>query len=209
MLSKRKITGLIKKGISRAPLMLHGTSIESLLKLFDDEHLPTGRPFGATRNYLYFSITKYSGFKGTRFDGIIPIYTKQRALHHAGIYAKNSAMTQYIMNALVSAGISSSHVYKVYLNFEEGFELSVRKEELEKAEELGEWWGKTRAEARKRKGVILEMSKSILELKLLQDPDKDGLRIFCPNGLNIKYFSGIKLRGKEEKRIFENYLAGR
>jgi hypothetical protein len=208
MLSKKKISELVNHGISRTPLALHGTSIEGLLKLFDAETLPTGRPFGATRNYLYFSITKY-GFNGTRFDGAAPIYTKWQALHHAGIYATNSAKTQYIVNALVSAGISSSHIYKVYLNFEEGFECRAPKEELEKAEKLGDWWGKTRSEARKRHGVILEASESILELKLLKDPDKDGLRIFCPNGLDVKYFSGIKLRGKEEKKIFENYLASR
>ncbi|MCX6775187.1 MAG: hypothetical protein NTY99_03830 [DPANN group archaeon] len=208
MLSKKKIAELVNHGISRKPLALHGTSIEGLLKLFDDETLPTGRHFGATRNYLYFSITNY-GFRGTKFDGAAPMYTKRQALYHAGIYATNSAKTQYIMNALVSAGISSSHVYKVYLNFEEGFEFRAPKEELEKAEKLGDWWGKTRSEARKRYGVILEASESILELKLLKDPDKDGLRIFCPNGLDVKYFSGVKLLGKQEKQILEDYLAGR
>ncbi len=204
MLPKERIAKLLDNGLSKKPLMLHGTSLESLLVLFNTGTLPPGRARPGTKNFLYFAnveknlASKYSYMKG---------FSNSDALMTAEGYANTIAEQFYINSELISAGIDQEWVEKIRRNFLDGYRFRVPKEEKEKAKSFGDaWWDKVCAEAQKCKGVILEADECILERKLSPDPDDDGIRVFCPEGLHAKYFKGVRLLGSKEKEIVRKYL---
>jgi hypothetical protein len=187
--------------------MLHGTGLASLLQLNETGVLPVGRlPEKATENYLYFAPVREK-FVKTKFYNDLKGCTYNWALRTAKGYAQIHAQDEYITKELISAGISSKYADYLMFEFIYGFYNStVPKQEWQKALKLGKsWWSRVHRTADKiNGGVIIEANESILELKLSIDPNGDGLRVFCPNGLDIKYIQGIKLLGSEEERIFNN-----
>ena len=204
---RKKIQNLISRRISNNPLMLHGTGLASLLQLNETGVLPVGRlPEKATENYLYFAPVREK-FVKTKFYNDLKGCTYNWALRTAKGYAQIHAQDEYISKELISAGISPEYADLLTFEFVYGFYNStVPKQEWQKALKLGKsWWSRVHRTADKiNGGVIIEANESILELKLSIDPNGDGLRVFCPNGLDIKYIQGIKLLGSEEERIFNN-----
>jgi hypothetical protein len=207
-MQKERIQKLIDKGISSNPLMLHGTGLASLLKLNETGILPTGRlPEKATKNYLYFAPVREK-FAETKFYDQLEGCTHNWALCTAREYARMHAQDEYITKELISAGINPKYADQLTLKFVYGSNYAVPKREKQRALKLGNsWWSKVNCTAAKiNGGVIIEASESLLELELSMDPDGDGLRVFCPNGLDIAYIQGIKLLGLEEERIFNNTI---
>jgi hypothetical protein len=205
---RKKIKELINKGISDKPLMLHGTGLASLLKLNETGILPVGRlPENKTQDYIYFAPLQ-ERFVRTKFYNELKGCTHNWALRTAKEYSQIHAHDEYISKQLKSAGINPKYVDSLMFNFAYGFNFAVPIKERLKALKLGKsWWSKTYSVANNIKsGIIIEANESILELKLSIDPDGDGLRVFCPDGLDIKYIQGIKLLGLEEERIFGNII---
>ncbi len=201
---RKKLKELINKGISDKPLMLHGTGLASLLKLNETGILPTGRlPEKATKNYLHFAPVQKK-FAETKFYNELRGCAHNWALCTAREYARMHAQDEYITKELISAGINPKYADQLTFEFVYGINSMVPKQERQRALKLGDhWWSKTYSIANKiNNGIIIEANESILELKLSIDPDGDGLRVFCPNGLYIKYIQGIKLLEPEGKRIF-------
>jgi hypothetical protein len=205
---RKKIQKLISGRISNNPLMLHGTGLASLLKLTETGILPVGNfPEKSTKNYLYFAPVR-ERFVKTKFYDELKGCTYNWAFRIAKAYAKIHAQDEYIAKELISAGISPEYANHLMYEFVYGFNLTVPKQEKQRALKLGDsWWSKVNCTAEKiNGGVIIEAHESILELKLSIDPDGEGLRVFCPNGLDIKYIQGIKLLGYEEERIFNGKI---
>ncbi len=205
---RKKLKELIDKGLSNNPLMLHGTGLASLLKLSETGVLLINRlPEKATENYLYFAPVQEK-FAKTKFYDELEDCTQNWALRTAKAYAHIHAQEEYVTKELMSAGINPAYANNLMLEFVYGFNFAIPEQERWKALNLGKsWWSKTHSTAHNIKGgVIIEADKSILELKLSIDPDGDGLRVFCPNGLDMKYIQGIKLLSSAEERIFGNII---
>ncbi|MCX6775214.1 MAG: hypothetical protein NTY99_03980 [DPANN group archaeon] len=136
MLPKERVAKLLDNGLSRKPLMLHGTSLESLLVLFNTGTLPPGRDTrSATKSYLYFSNVQ-KNFAGKKYSGLRGVDNSE-ALEVAKSYAQINAEQRYINGALISEGIDSKWAYKAVLNFLIGGEYWLPKGERKKVKSLG------------------------------------------------------------------------
>jgi len=208
MLSKDKIISLLNHSVSeKTAVMLHGTSIETAFKFFDTGILPTGMPVKGTRNFLYFAPIG-TKLQGTKFYERFKNYTFEYALKEAKFYARFYAEELYIMNTLIAESVEPKYAFKIYLIWQDGYNLRIPKNLEQKVDSLD--WDKIRAEARKRFGAVIEIGDSILDLKLGLQPDSArDLRAWCPNGLSVSYINGIKLVGKKDKELLEDYLSKR
>lgn len=212
MLSAVNIVELLTKGLSKeTAVMLHGTSIETAFILFETGTLPTGRPYKSLRNHLFFAPIGEK-LRGHKYYRRYRKWTFEDALDEAKGYAKMHGTHQCISNALMTEGVDARYVDKIVLAWEEGFSTKgIPREGVRKAEALEEdWWDKTRAEAYKRKGVVIAANEAILNLKFSIEPEAIGdLRVHCPTGLNASYIYGVKPIGQREKKLLEDYLSKR
>jgi hypothetical protein len=115
MLPKERIAKLLDNGLSKKPLMLHGTSLESLLVLFNTGTLPPGRNFSsATKCYLYFSNVQ-KNFAGKRYSGLRGVDNSE-ALEVVKSYAQLNAEQRYVTGMLISKGIDPKWADKAARN---------------------------------------------------------------------------------------------
>jgi hypothetical protein len=205
----------LKNGVSEDPLMLHGTSIETIFELADTSRLPSGiaevhegRVLEDTRGHLYFTPVT-SKFKGRKYDELGWI-DKDRCIEKTKDYAERVGRTGYLASKFKC---QTEEFYTIlnswsceFLSWKEiqtelrkrGFELSLRQ------------IGAIDSNARKRKGVIVEPKKSILELphKVAED-DYSAISAECPNGLDKRYVKGIELLGPTEVKLIQRFLDGK
>lgn len=203
-LSKNRISKLLENGISKKPLMLHGTSVETVIELFENGVLPTGTYLAETPDHLYF-VPVQDRLKGTKFYDEFEGFTVPFAKKSAKGYAKVNAERWYVFNEIKKAVSNPEYAEVITFDWIYGFyPVIIPEEEKQKALRLG--FEKIISEAEKRKGVILEMNDDILELVIELDPEDEGLKLDCPNGLDAKYVKGIELLGNEERDIVKKYM---
>jgi len=202
----------LSNGISENPLMLHGTSIESVFELTNTGKLPSGTinisessVYEADEGRLFFAPV-FSRFEGEKYKGLFEMDRKKCA-EEAKTYAGYSAFTNFLASVL---GCKTAETYTLleYLGFgsvgwrelEKGLRKDGIKVSLSRMKSLYRL-------ARKRKGVIIEPAESILELPHEVD-EEDGcaIAVECPQGLDKKYISGIELLGPIEKRLMKRFL---
>jgi len=193
-LSKERAVGMIGR-ISERPALLHGTSVEAVLKMFETGVLPSGRECHNLHGYLFFvpigCFRKYGDFS--------------QALEEVKSYAEDNAEEVYIVEQLKAAGISEEHAAHMMCNWIYGERFRVPKVERKKAERMYDDGLLERAA--RRKGVVLEVSTEVLELDADDDPDDEGLRLRCPGGLPAEYVRKIEPQGLEENELLAAYLA--
>jgi hypothetical protein len=205
----------LSNGISENPLMLHGTGIESVFELANSGKLPTGvinideeSVYEADEGRLFFAPVS-SRFKGEKYKELFEI-GKSKCIRDARSYASYAAFTNFLASEL---GCKTAETYTLLGYLECGsigwkeLERGLRKDgirvSIERMKSLY-------AQARKRKGVIVEPTEAILELpNEVDEDDVCAIAVECPEGLDKKYIHGIELLGRVEKGLMRRFLDGK
>jgi hypothetical protein len=192
-LSKEIASGMIGS-ITERPALLHGTSVEAVLKMFETGVLPSGRACHDLNGYLFFVPI-----------GCLPAYwIFSQALEEVKSYAEGNAEEVYIVEQLKAAGIHELHAEQMMCNWIYGERFHVPEAERKKAERIYD--GGLCEQAKKRKGVVLEVSTDVLDLDVEDDPNDEGLRLRCPGGLPAEYVRKIEPQGAAEAELLSVYL---
>jgi len=205
----------LDKGISEDPLMLHGTSIEAVFELTINGKLPAGvisidesSVYEHDEGRLFFAPVS-SKFKGEKYKRLFKM-NKDECIRDARCYAEQAAFTNFLASEL---GCKTAETYTLLGYLEcgsigwEELKRGLKKDGIEiSLKQMKSLYNK----ARKRKGVIIEPTESILELPHGVDED-DNCAIFveCPEGLDKKYIHGIELLGTVENRLMDKFLNGK
>lgn len=192
---KERIAQLLKNGISKKLLMLHGTSVESVIELFENGILPSGTDLAESTYTLYF-VPVQEKLKGTIFYDEFDGFTVSFAKTSVKAYAKINAERWYVYNRIRKVVSNPLYAGKIAHEWLYGLRDDIPEEERQKALRLD--WKEIMSKAEKRKGAILEINDDILKLDLELDPEDEGLKMHCPNGLDVKYIKGIELLGSED-----------
>jgi hypothetical protein len=194
----------LDRGLSEKPLMLHGTSIESVLETAKTGVMPTGM--------LWDGDCKNSETVGRLHFSKSSIGLKA-AIRESEYYAKKSGFSNYIY---ASIGAATPYLQGFMQYWESKEETCMKSRQLYKKlrEDTGSdiSWGRFIAlekNARKRRGVIIEPNPSILELPHYPVSEYSDVVIKCPFGLDKKYIIGVKLLGEVEKSLTERFLDGK
>jgi hypothetical protein len=214
------IERLLDRGISQDPFMLHGSSIESILELAKTGKLPSGRTYYLEDEDryvkelgLYFTPVT-SKFKNEVFSEEVD---KNECVRSSKSYARGIAFTNYLASRLNCQTPEAFSViahdwkldWKKNKNWKEvneklrkhGIDMSIR-------QMIG-----FHSHAIKRRGVIIEPNESIKELKPYYAPGaffiEQEMFVECPDGLDMKYISGIEMLGPVEERLMKRFLAGK
>ncbi len=203
--SLKIMNSLIKKSLNKEETALvHGTSIESVLKLLEKNKLQREQ-FSKFRinetydDYLFFIPnpeklrkhgidTKFEDLESWEEDIIetSKLYAEQVAFKHY-LDSKFSDLSEEIcMVELMD--YSTLELEKYHLNlYEGGVSEKIAREQL--------------LIASSRKGVLLGHDENILELMIEEGKDvpEEEVCIYLPNGLDIKYISEIVPLGNYEK----------
>jgi hypothetical protein len=192
-LSKETAAGMIGS-ITERPALLHGTSVEAALKMFETGVLPSGRACHDLNGYLFF----------IPVDCLPAYWIFSQALEEVRLYAESNAEEVYIVEQLKAAGLSERHAEHMMCNWIYGERFCVPEAERKKAERIYD--GGLCEQAKKRKGVVLEVSTDVLGLDIGEDPEQEGLRLRCPGGLPAEYVRKIEPQSAEEAETLTAYL---
>ena len=205
--SKSVVEDILQNGISENPLMLRGVAVENIIYMFENGVMPPSTTEDESKNHLYFWPIR-KNFK--RFERIYREFERcgvKFAIEESKSYAKLSAADEYMMKVLIDElHMPPEHARKLYNHFDAGFRYDGPKKYEKQALKLD--WNNIYKSAKKRKGVLLEPKRKILDDFIPKLPDglDDGIRIYCPKGLDIKYVHGVKPLGKIEEVILNSYL---
>ena len=187
----------------------HGTSLEAMDFLIEHGHLPGGGyDKGSTTDipdgekYLYFFPKKSEFSKHELADSFLE---DEEILEETKGYSQGIAGSHYLLKKL-GLNIDDQDLEfkarcltgRIPIDAEEEYQhfigLGINEKVLDKTIE----------EAKKRRGVILVLSKKVLESHVISNGDEEGgdLRILIPEGLTLEFLSGIEPVGQEEYRYF-------
>ncbi|MFH0829802.1 MAG: hypothetical protein V1887_01405 [Candidatus Aenigmatarchaeota archaeon] len=203
-LSKERIAGMIGP-ISKRPALLRGTAVESVLTLFETGKLfPDRRCDRNTRDYLYFVPVSRELPVSLRDDGW---RSRSDAIESAELYAADNGEERHIMECIMKAGIPKSKAEMIKCEWL--CDISHRIPAYARKIANGLDYKDIYKRAEKYNGVIIEVGKGVLGMKLEIDPEGEGVRLRCPSGLPAKYVKRIEPQGRKEKEILKTYLAGK
>jgi len=187
--------------------LLHGTAVEAALMMFETGALPAGRKRCScakelrTRFYLMPVTEELPAEYRDRFPG----FDRAETLFETKSYAESNAEDRYTIAQLVAAGLPERKATMICCEWAYGTRHRIPGKERARAESID--YGELRAGADKRKGVLVEIDKTILGLNIEKDPDGDGLFLHFPRGLPAKYVRRIEPQGPEERQTLDDYLA--
>lgn len=213
------IERLLGRGVSKDPFMLHGSSIESIFELAKTGKLPSGRTYYLEdeNRYvkepgLYFTPVT-SKFKDEVFSEEVD---KDECIRSSKSYARGTAFTNYLTSRLNCQTPKAFSV--IAFDWRLDWKKNNQRELNEKLRKHGidasirQMIG-FHSHAIKRRGVIVEPNESIKELKPYYAPGaffiEQEMFVECPDGLDMKYISGIEMLGSVEERLMRRFLNGR
>ncbi|MDP3882518.1 MAG: hypothetical protein Q8Q48_00475 [Candidatus Staskawiczbacteria bacterium] len=183
----------------------HGTSLEAIEFMIENGHLPGGKfkHIDSGENWLYFSPKEpmRDDYKGKGVD----------QLEDAKGYAEDIAQSHFLLKQLgldienknleikarylATNDPNDPHNPDAEYNFFIG--LGIDKKLLDSSIK----------KARKRKGIVLGLSKKGLSDQTILPGDGGGedMRVYVPNGLSIDFLSGLEPLGDEEWDYFEKF----
>jgi len=200
--------------ISENPLMILGGSIESVFELANNGRLPPciaddpGSSISLyTEGRLYFSPIS-SNFRGGKYAELSKV-TKKKAFKHVRFYAGMNAFHNYVASRL---GCINRETYNIIKDLEDAHKGALSDiQELFKKEGFNltlNQLATLKRDARKRKGVIIEPDRRILELPhCVPIDDSEAIAVECLHGLDKGYIKGIELLGPVEERSMKRFLA--
>ena len=215
----KKFEEWLDNGISDDPIMLHGTSVDAILKLIKNGKLLLGdlgdleglKDFKDricfTPVYKWGDLPEFDKWGNLPEFDLAPKLNK--ALQDSSNYARNATIRHCIMNQF---GVSRELYEKKNLDliYGELYDLNdtkalgdadlkefcknfeIKKPLLEVRRVLDEYL--------KRKGVIVEPKMEILQLPY-EMHGGDYITVYCPNGLDSKYIKGILPLSDIDRRI--------
>ena len=209
--------------------MLHGTSVESAVRLFEEHVLPPGHPDfvknrgklwynDTTKDRLYFSPIR-SQLRGTNvYSRLLSTRTRENAIDDARFYARSNTVEQYMRNlAGLHKRLAQRHedwmtALGKYSSIEIGKSWTPQNIEM-LVKDFGLSYTVNEAigilnTALKRKGVIVEANRGILGLKhgtVLRKGD-DLVWVYVPKGLPIDYIDAVHPLSRVDARIIEKYF---
>jgi hypothetical protein len=202
-----EIRRLLSNGVSKDPLMIHGTGEQAIFHLALTGKLPTG--VLDTDNYSDFR--KDCLYFTPNADRLRDKYKLEsnaaQCLEISKGYANSTAPEAYMCEKL---GCQKSSTFKLVRNLSDG---SIGWEEFQEGlmnDGIGASLRKIRSlyeMSRKMRGVIVEASEKILD-EPIEVIDEDILAVKCIKGLDIECISGIELLGPVEAKHMERFLKG-
>jgi len=214
MLHCEDVRKLTDSGISQGLLMLHGSNIEAVIELAKTGKLPSGR------TYFIEEENKYIKDPGLHFTPVTSKFSeyfsenidREGCIRSSESYARGSAFINYLAHRL---GCQTPEAFSVI-----AFDWSTEWKKNKNWRSVNEKLRKNNIDislmqmrafyshAIKRKGVVIEPNESILELRHYPSGVlfEDAMFVECPDGLDIRYISGIKLLGSVEERIMRRFL---
>jgi len=199
--------------VLESPFMIHGGSIEAVFELAKSDRLPSGityeDDFDGNDGRLFFFPVDPSKFESEKYDGL-SVMGRGICFKATKHYAEMTAFTDYLANQL---GCQTAALYNILndwgLEFIEPKEVQVKLRKHNLKLPLRNL-ASLESHARRRKGVLIEVDESILELPHgIDECDNNSLYVKCPNGLDKRYIKRIELLGPVEKKLMERYLQGK
>jgi hypothetical protein len=209
----------LSNGISGVPLMLHGGSIETVFETVNNCKMPPG-VIDIGKGYfddradgrLFFTpVTSRLGEKygELKREGLSEV-NRRECVKITKNYAESNAFHNCVASKL---NCKKAEVYSIIRDWrDEDLDFKEIQEALKK-NGLNLTLQQIIAidhYAKKRKGVIIEPKKSILNLPIHVSDDDDGaVYVECYEGLDSIHINGIELMGPVEKRLMKRFLEGR
>lgn len=205
-----RLVELFESGMNAKDIIgYHGTSLESIEFLAKSGHLPGGlfSHAGQEGKYLYF-FPKKSEF--LHHPSASEFREEKSLVSEAADYAESIAGSHCLLKRL-GLDIGDRELDPMARNLVSNIpadvwnptterdhflnNLGIKKTDLDEALD----------DARKRKGVVLALNKTILTSHTLSggDPTEGDLRILIPEGLSLDYISGLEPIGQVEWEYFE------
>ncbi len=205
-LPKEQIRRLIGPVYEDAAL-LHGTAVEAALNLFETGMLPAGRKRCSCAKELRarFYLMPVTEELPVEYRNRFPGFDRAETLEETKSYAESNAEDRYVIAQLMSAGMPERMATMTCCEWVYGTRHRIPGRERTRAESID--YGELQASASKRKGVLVEVDKTILGMNIERDPDGDGMFLRFPRGLPAKYVRRIEPQGPEERKILDDYLA--
>lgn len=215
MARNRDLVSLIKDDLDRdETALLHGTSVEAALSLLRNGSLRPEAPFSdcpdiySPKDHLFF-VPYPPGLKGHElYDRYKHLKWGDDVAEQAISYARLNAHSHYIVS---NVGFWPEYLLEYDLTnpylggYQEGaknFESELNKRGFPSGSAV-----KILKKASERKGVVLGLSKDILELPI--EPDKDdpeqAIQLYAPDGLDGKYINAIIPLGKVDRQELEKF----
>ncbi len=181
----------------------HGMSLETLQFLIEQGHIP-----GYSREEVSSLVEPGDLFFVAipecfpEFDKLIQTNRYESPDKHAAGYANDLGKSHYILKQL-GLPLNNTEIMVAVIQAEddqESFDLLVQKSG-KKIDEIK----KIFRDARKRKGIVVALSKSLFtsDKHIRYGDDEADLRIQLPNGLTLKDIVGIDPQGQEELKFLE------
>jgi hypothetical protein len=206
---------LIGRGISDDPLMLHGTSVESIFELANTGRLPTGvlevsdeETYDYLKGRLFFAPIS-SNFKGERYREL-SVVSREHCFRDAMFYARLKGAVNHLASEL---NCQTAETYTLLVHMHTGsidwkdLQRGLKKDGIEASlKRIKSIYSKSE----KRRGVIIEPDASILELpNEVAADDDEAIAVECPSGLDMKYVSGIEPLGPDERSMINKFIEGK
>jgi hypothetical protein len=204
---------LINKEVSQDPFLLHGTSVETIFELGITGRIPPGKTYYLEdeNRYLHDSGLYFSPVT-SKFEnmGYIESIDREGCIDRAKRYARSCGFNHYLahrLNCQIPETLSTIFNWKLRNNDWNILKVELEKQgiELSTRQMIG-----LHSHAIRRKGVIVEPNKSILELHHdIPGFDDESMFVTCEDGLDMGYIERIVPLGSIEERLISKFLEGR
>ncbi len=221
MITRDKALELLvsRKDYTHSPVLVHGTSVQAVLRLFEEERLPTslGRNYlpqhPLNKGYIFFMPRKRAFVNHPFYDMLDenPELHDLPDLEEVVIgYAHMSEEWTFLVNKFGNwpSEVGFDELYAAYTNknteiLQELIEEGVNLKEVEKY-----GFKKLDSEVKQRKGVVIGLNKNVLKLNIEDGYDQPGyeVMIHLPNGLDISNVQYVRPLGTLEQRAFNMWL---